>query len=223
MLACRCRDPGCVAALLDDTLLKPEATPLDVAALAEEAGRAGTATICISPNLLPVASPVPVCTVVGFPSGAHGPAVKAREAELAVAAGAVEFDMVVDLAGEGGDSAGVTADVASVVDGAGPALVKVIIEAAALTDDEIVACCRAAEAAGAGYVKTSTGFHPAGGHTVHAVELMAATVGGRLGVKASGGVRTTEQALAVVAAGATRIGCSASASILDGFPADGAP
>jgi len=97
-------------------------------------------------------------------------------------------------------------------------LLKVIIESAALTDEQIVAVCERAEAAGAEYVKTSTGFHPAGGASVHAVELMARTVGGRLGVKASGGIRTTEAALAMVEAGATRLGLSASAAILAGLP-----
>jgi deoxyribose-phosphate aldolase len=117
-----------------------------------------------------------------------------------------------------GDWAGVTADIAAVRAAVpAPALVKVIIESAVLTDDEIVAACRAAEEAGADFVKTSTGYHPAGGASEAAVRLMAATVGGRLGVKASGGIRTTEQAVAMIEAGATRLGLSGTKAVLDGL------
>lgn len=216
-------DRATLARMLDHTLLKPEATRDDVAALCAEAAELGVAAVCVSPSMLPLpASPgegVAVCTVVGFPSGAHRSAAKAGEAELAVDDGATEVDMVVDLGlVKAGDWGAVQADVAAVrAATADRALLKVILETAALTDDEIVAACRAAEAAGADYVKTSTGFHPSGGASEHAVRLMAETVGGRLGVKASGGIRDAETALRMVDAGATRIGCSASRAILDGL------
>lgn len=216
-------DRATLARMLDHTLLKPEATRDDVAALCAEAAELGVAAVCVSPSMLPLpASPgegVAVCTVVGFPSGAHRSAAKAGEAELAVDDGATEVDMVVDLGlVKAGDWGAVQADVAAVrAATADRALLKVILESAALTDDEIVAACRAAEAAGADYVKTSTGFHPSGGASEHAVRLMAETVGGRLGVKASGGIRDAETALRMVEAGATRIGCSASRAILDGL------
>lgn len=209
-----------LAAIIDHTLLRPEATAAEVDALVVEAARLGTFSVCVSPNQLPLSVPagLKVATVCGFPSGAHKSAVKAAEAERAVADGADEVDMVVNLKlVKEGDFDGVRADIAAVRAACGDALLKVIIESAALTDDEIVRCCEAAEAAGAHYVKTSTGFHPAGGASVHAVELMARTVGGRLGVKASGGIRTAEAALAMVAAGATRLGLSASAGILAGL------
>ena len=159
-----------------------------------------------------------VCTVVGFPSGAHPSYVKAAETSLAIELGATEIDMVIDLghavAGEWG---AVTADVASVAQACGGVLLKVIIESAALTPEQVVQACRAAESGGAQYVKTSTGFHPAGGASTHAVALMRATVGDRLGVKASGGIRTAADALAMVEAGANRLGLSASAAVLEGL------
>jgi deoxyribose-phosphate aldolase len=162
--------------------------------------------------------------VCGFPSGAHRADVKAAEAAAAVDDGADEIDMVVNLAlVKTADWGGVEEEIAT-VRGAVPAprLLKVIIESATLTDDEIVATCRAAEAAGADFVKTSTGFHPAGGASVEAVRLMAATVGGRLGVKASGGIRTAAAALAMVEAGATRLGLSGTRAVLDGMDDPGA-
>jgi deoxyribose-phosphate aldolase len=214
-----------VAKLIDHTLLKPEATAADVAALCAEAGELGVYSVCVSPSRLPLpagalAPEVAVATVCGFPSGAHHPMVKAAEAAAAVEHGADEVDMVVDLAQvRAGEWAAVTAQIAAVRAAVpAPSLVKVIIESAVLTDEEIVACCRSAEDAGADFVKTSTGFHPSGGATEHAVRLMAETVGGRLGVKASGGIRTTEQALAMIAAGATRLGLSGSRAVLAGLP-----
>lgn len=209
-----------LAALVDHTLLKPESTAEDVAALIAEAAELGTFSVCVSPNQLPVAVPkgLAVATVCGFPSGAHQSEVKAAEAARAVADGAGEVDMVVNLKlVKEGDFEGVREDIAAVRAACPGALLKVIIESAALTDGEIVACCEASEAAGADYVKTSTGFHPAGGASVDAVAIMAATVGGRLGVKASGGIRTTEAALAMVAAGATRLGLSGTRAILEGL------
>jgi deoxyribose-phosphate aldolase len=190
-----------LARMIDHTLLAPEATTEDVARLAREAGRLGVGAICVSPSRLPLipgllAPGIAVAAVTGFPSGAHSPAVKAAEAAAAVAAGAGEIDMVID-----------------------PTVVlKAIIESAAIGPARIAAACHAAEAGGASFVKTSTGFHKAGGATVEAVAAMAAAVHGRLGVKASGGIRSAADALAMIGAGATRIGASASAAILDGLP-----
>lgn len=210
-----------IAHLIDHTLLKPESTAADVAALVAEGRRLGVKAVCVSPNMLPLADTgdLVIATVCGFPSGAHKSEVKAVEAARAAADGAQEVDMVINLAqATTGDNDAVEADIRAVRE-AMPAdvLLKVIIESAALTDEQIVAVCERAEAAGAQFVKTSTGFHPAGGASAHAVELMARTVGGRLGVKASGGIRTPEAALAMVEAGATRLGLSSSAAILDGF------
>lgn len=216
-------DRATVAGMIDHTLLAPEATAAAVAALCEEATELGVAAICVSPSQLPInaglAPTIDVATVVGFPSGAHQPAVKAHEAEVAIDAGAGEIDMVINLAlAKSAQWDALRHDIGAVRDAAPvPVLLKVIIESAALTDEEIVRCCEVAEAAGADYVKTSTGFHPSGGASVDAVRLMAATVGGRLGVKASGGIRTAETAQQMIDAGATRLGCSASRSILAGF------
>ena len=163
-----------------------------------------------------------IATVAGFPSGKHLPTIKAHEAALAAADGAVEIDMVIDVgAALAGDFAAVTADIATVRAAVPDAVLKVILESAALLefagDAALVAACRAAEAAGADFVKTSTGFHPSGGASVHAVALMADTVGGRLGVKASGGIRSADEALAMLAAGATRLGLSGTRAVLDGL------
>ena len=210
-----------IAAIIDHTLLTPEATGAQVADLIAQADRLGVCAVCVSPSRLPVRVPegLALATVCGFPSGAHTGAVKAAEAADAVARGADEIDMVVNLGlVKEGDADGVEADIRAVRRACEGALLKVIIESAALTDTEIVACCRAAEAAGADFVKTSTGFHPAGGATVGAVGLMRATVGDRLGVKASGGIRTAADALAMVAAGASRLGVSASLAVLEGLP-----
>ena len=214
-----------IARMIDHTLLKPESTPEQVADLAREAGALGVFSICVSPNQLPVEVPegVKVATVCGFPSGAHHAEVKAAEAARSVRDGVDEVDMVVNLAlVKAGKFDEVEAEIEAVRDecpvgGARPVVLKVIIESAALTDDEIVACCEAAERAGADFVKTSTGFHPAGGASVEAVSLMRKTVGDRLGVKASGGIRTTEAALAMVEAGASRLGLSGSRAVLDGL------
>jgi len=210
-----------LAQYVDHTLLKPEATPADIEAHIAEAADLGVFSICISPSMLPVTVPegLAVATVCGFPSGKHASSVKAAEAARAVADGADEVDMVIDIgAAIAGDYAAVEADIAAVRAAMLPdRLLKVIIESAALSDEAIVAVCRAAEAAGADFVKTSTGFHPAGGASVHAVTLMAQTVGGRLGVKASGGVRTSAEALAMIEAGATRLGLSGTRAVLDGL------
>jgi len=212
-----------LARIIDDTLLEPEATDEDVARLAKEAEQLGVGAICISPSRLPLdpgvlAPGIALVAVAGFPSGAHPAAVKVAEAAAAVAAGANEVDMVLDL-GAAMDNrwVKVTAEVAAVRAAVGPSVVlKAIIETALIGPDRIAPASLAAEAGGADFIKTSTGFHPAGGATVQAVEAIAAAVGGRLGVKAAGGIHTTEEALAMIAAGATRIGTSHTAAILNG-------
>lgn len=213
-----------LAALIDHTLLKPEATRDDVLALITEAAELGTYSVCVSPSFLPLEVPasLKLAVVCGFPSGKHHASVKAAEARLAAEQGADEIDMVIDIgqAIEGRYDA-VEAEIRAVREAAPQVLLKVILETAALSDDAIVACCKAAEAAGANFVKTSTGFHPAGGASEHAVALMRATVGDRLGVKASGGIRTKDDAERMVAAGANRLGVSATAALLAGVAGEG--
>lgn len=213
-----------VAALVDHTLLNPEATAADVAAVAKEAAALGVCTVCVSPSMVSAASHagVPVAAVAGFPSGKHLAELKAAEAARAVASGAAEIDMVIDVgAAVAGDFGAVRSDIAAVRAAVPSAVLKVIVESAALLDvsgeHTLIRVCRAAEDAGADFVKTSTGFHPAGGASVAAVALMADTVGGRLGVKASGGIRTAEDALAMLDAGATRLGLSGTRAVLDGL------
>ncbi|RRQ29557.1 deoxyribose-phosphate aldolase [Rhodococcus sp. Eu-32] len=211
-----------LARMIDHTLLKPEATPDDVAALVTEGLELGVLAVCVSPSMLPVrAEGLVVAAVAGFPSGKHHSLVKGSEARLAVDQGATEIDMVIDVgAAVAGDYNAVLSDILTVREAIGPTpVLKVIIESAALSDEAIVETCRAAERAGANFVKTSTGFHPAGGASVEAVRLMAETVGGRLGVKASGGIRTTDAALAMIDAGATRLGLSGTRAVLDGLQA----
>lgn len=216
-----------LAQYVDHTLLKPESTPADVKALIAEGADLGVFSVCVSPSMLPVDVPedLAVAVVCGFPSGKHHSSVKAAEAALAIAQGADEIDMVIDIAAANdGHFDDVEKDIAA-VRGAVPEgkILKVIIESAALSDDAIVGACRAAEAAGADFVKTSTGFHPAGGASVEAVRLMASTVGGRLGVKASGGIRTADAALAMIDAGATRLGLSGTRAVLDGLDGTSVP
>ena len=209
-----------VARMIDHTLLKPEATVEQVVRLIEEATALGCFSVCVSPSLVPLATPeqLKLAVVCGFPSGAHAAEVKAAEAGQAQQAGVDEVDMVINLAYAVTNRFDQTeSEIRAVREAAPNFLLKVIIESAALTDEQIVGACQAAERAGADYVKTSTGFHPAGGASVHAVELMAKTVGGRLGVKASGGIRDAQTALAMIDAGATRLGLSSSAAILDGL------
>ncbi len=216
-----------VARLVDHTLLKPEATDADVRALVTEATELGVLAVCVSPSMLPLqsAGDLVVAVVAGFPSGKHHSLIKGSEARLAVQQGAAEVDMVIDVgAAVAGDWNAVLADVITVREAMGDsAVLKVIIESAALLaspqgETAVVECCRAAERGGANFVKTSTGFHPAGGASVRAVELMAETVGGRLGVKASGGIRDADTARAMIEAGATRLGLSGTRAVLDGFP-----
>ena len=210
-----------IAPIVDHTLLKPDTTAADVVALIEEAIELGVYSVCISPSLLPVTIPassgLKLAVVCGFPSGKHTTASKTAEAAESIALGADEVDMVIDLgAAKAGRFDLIEDDVRSVRSVIpAPGILKVIIESAALTDDEIVGATRASVAAGADFVKTSTGFHPAGGASVHAVSLMAATVEGKLGVKASGGIRTLEDARAMIDAGATRLGLSGTRAILD--------
>ena len=217
-----------VAAMIDHTLLKPESTPDDFAALVEEAKGLGVLAVCVSPSALPLkdTGDLVIATVCGFPSGAVAPQIKTAEAALAVEQGAQEVDMVINIgAAKAGLWADVEADIRGVVEAVADAakkaghdaLVKVIIESAALEDDEIVAACEASVRAGAHFVKTSTGFHPAGGASAHAVAIMRKTVGEALGVKASGGIRSAEAAHEMIEAGASRLGLSGSAAVLEGF------
>lgn len=218
--------PAEVAGIVDHTLLKPEATAADVAALVDEGVRLGVFSVCVSPSMLPLdAKGLKVATVCGFPSGKHHSEIKAAEAARSVADGADEVDMVIDVGvATTGDYAAVQADIAAVRAAVpAPKILKVIIESAALSDEQIVGVCQAAEAAGADFVKTSTGFHPAGGASAHAVRLMAETVGGRLGVKASGAIRDAATAVAMIEAGATRLGLSGTGAVLDGLGAEGGP
>jgi deoxyribose-phosphate aldolase len=164
-----------------------------------------------------------IASVVGFPSGKHLSAIKAEEARLAVQNGADEIDMVIDIGSAlEGDFDAVTSDIAAVFEAiSSHAILKVIVESAALLalggEQRLVDVCRIAEDAGADFVKTSTGFHPGGGASVRAVELMARTVGERLGVKASGGIRSAADAVAMLDAGATRLGLSGTRAVLDGL------
>ncbi len=214
------------AGLVDHTLLKPEATDADIVGLLTEAVELAVFAVCVSPTMVPAAGslahgPV-VASVVGFPSGKHLSAIKADEARLAVAAGAAEIDMVIDvgvaIAGVLDD---VCADIAAVREAVPRAVLKVIVESAALLEFSgeplLVDICRVAEDAGADFVKTSTGFHPSGGASTRAVQLMAGAVDGRLGIKASGGIRTAADALAMLDAGATRLGLSGTRAVLDGL------
>lgn len=213
-----------VAAMIDHTLLAPEATDQDVEALCREAVELGVCAACVSASRVPAAaralngSSVRLAAVVGFPSGAHLAAVKADEAARAVADGATELDMVIDLAYAAvGDWAMIGEEIAAVRAAApAPVVLKVIIESAALSDEQIDATCAASVQAGADFVKTSTGFHPSGGASEAAVARMAAAVAGAgLAVKASGGIRTAAQALAMIDAGATRLGMSKTAQVLE--------
>ena len=209
-----------LAKYIDHTLLKPEATREQIVALCREAREHGFASVCVNPVYVPVAteelagSDVLVCTVAGFPLGASTPEAKASEARIAAAEGAKEIDMVLSIGVlKSGDSDHVEADIRAVVDAVPGATVKVIIETCYLTDEEKIAACRLARSAGAHFVKTSTGFGPAGA-TLADVRLMRRTVGDSMRVKAAGGIRTLEDALAMIEAGADRIGASAGIAIV---------
>ena len=216
-----------LARLIDHTLLKPAATLEQVAQLCDEAIEYGFGAVCINPIYVRFAAQrltgtgVAVCNVVGFPLGATTTAAKVYETQRAIEDGSREVDMVIHMGAlKGGDVAAVQADVAAVAAAChdGGALLKVIIEAVLLTDDEKVAACRAAQAAGADFVKTSTGF-AGGGATVADVRLMRETVGPNVGVKAAGGIGSYADALAMIEAGANRIGASRSIQIVMQAPA----
>ena len=210
-----------LAKFIDHTQLAPEATSLDIVKLCDEARKFNVAAVCFSPSFLPlpagfITSDIEIACVVGFPSGAHTASVKAFEARYATQNGATEIDMVVNLGYVFSANWLELGDEIAQVRAAIPAktCLKVIIESAALTDSQIVTVCRVAVASGANFVKTSTGFHKSGGATVEAVKLMRATVGEAIGVKASGGIRTRKMALEMISAGATRLGTSATQTIL---------
>ncbi len=213
-----------LARMIDHTLLKPEATPDQIAQLCFEARKYNFASVCVNPAWVPLCSqllqgsPVKVCTVIGFPLGASAPEVKAFETENAILQGATEIDMVINIGAlKARDLDLVARDIRGVVQAshARQAIVKVIIEAALLNDEEKTIACLLSKEAGADFVKTSTGF-ASGGATVHDVELMRKAVGAEMGVKAAGGVRTYEDAEKMVKAGATRIGASAGVKIIQG-------
>jgi deoxyribose-phosphate aldolase len=220
--------PG-IAHLLDYTLLTAEATRDDILRLCDEAVEAATCAVCVNGAWVATCvdrlrgTGVRVAAVVGFPLGAGTSAAKAAEAAIAVADGAVELELVLPLGrAKAGEWPAITDDVAVVVSAAGGSLVKAIVESAILDPTELAVACRAAVSGGASFVKTSTGFHAAGGATVDAVRWMRAAVGPSIGVKAAGGIRTMEQALAMIAAGANRLGLS-SLSGLRGVIGPGAP
>ena len=211
-----------IAGFIDHTVLKPAASAEDIHSAVEVAIAANVAAVCFRPSDMVLAksllgdSSVDLATVVGFPHGTNESYVKAFETSLAVSQGANEIDMVIHIGHliEGRDDL-VLADIKAVVEAADGALVKVILETSELTDEQIVRACELSRDAGAGYVKTSTGF-ASGGANAHVVALMAKTVPG-LGVKASGGVRTLDQLIDMVEAGATRVGASGTLSILEEF------
>jgi deoxyribose-phosphate aldolase len=217
-----------LAGMIDHTLLRPDATRADVVALCEEARTHRFASVCVNTTWVPLArallagSEVMICAVVGFPLGAMTPTAKAYEAREAVRQGAHEIDMVINIGAlKSRDYETVFEDICRVVKAAAPARVKVILETGSLTEDEKVIGCSLSKLAGAAFVKTSTGFGK-GGATVEDVTLMRRVVGPRMGVKASGGVRTAEQVKQMAAAGATRIGASASVAIVAGADAKAA-
>jgi deoxyribose-phosphate aldolase len=213
-----------LAGMMDHTLLKAAATPERIAEICDEALSIGAASVCVNPVHVKRAaealrgSDVKVCTVIGFPLGANTTAVKAYEAADAVANGAHELDMVINIGAlKAGDYETVYRDIKAVADASGGAVLKVIIETCYLTDEEKAAACRAAARAGADFVKTSTGFG-AGGATADDVRLMKANIPANMKVKASGGMRKWEDVAPKLEAGAERLGVSASLDILEGCP-----
>lgn len=216
-------DPS-IARMIDHTLLKPDATPDQIAQLCYEARKYEFASVCVNPSHVKMCaellrgSPVKVCTVIGFPLGASSPEVKVFETETALRDGATEIDMVINIGAlKGKDYDLVAKDIHGVVRMAHAvgALVKVIIETALLTDEEKEIACLLSKEAGADYVKTSTGFS-GGGATSEDIALMRRTIGPEMGIKASGGVKSYEDAKRMVFAGATRIGASAGVKIVQG-------
>jgi len=212
--------PADLAALIDHTILKPDATAEQVRRICDEAREHRFFSVCVNPVFVPLVaqalagSGVATCSVIAFPFGATATAIKVAEAARAVGEGAGEIDMVIHVGAlKAGEHDAVRADIAAVKQAGGAALLKVIIETCLLTDEEKRAACRIAKKAGADFVKTSTGFG-GGGATVADVALMRAEVGRKMGVKASGGIRDYATALAMVQAGATRLGASASIAIV---------
>lgn len=210
-----------LAAMIDHTILKPETSREQVLAVCEEGVANHVASVCVNPVWIPTVvqslanSGVKACSVVGFPLGSTTAEAVAAEAVGAIDAGAAEIDMVAPLGlVASGDWEGVKQYIAAVREATKSAVLKVILETATLTDEQIVELCRISEDMGADFVKTSTGFHPAGGASLHAVELMRESVSDRVGVKASGGIRDLATARAMVDAGATRLGLSGTAAIL---------
>ena len=210
-----------VAKLIDHTLLKATATPEQIARLCEEAAKYHFASVCVNPcNVAQCArllagTGVAVCTVIGFPLGANTPQTKAFETREAVASGATEVDTVINVGAlKAGNRDTVYDDIKAVVGAANGARVKVILETCYLTDEEKALACQVATQAGANFVKTSTGFGPAGA-TAHDVALMKASIGPGMEVKASGGIHSYEDAMSMVEAGATRIGASAGIQIVE--------
>ncbi|MFQ5612932.1 MAG: deoxyribose-phosphate aldolase [Anaerolineae bacterium] len=211
-----------ISRLIDHTLLKPDATVQEITQLCHEAALYQFAAVCVNPTHVRLAAqllrgfPTKVCTVIGFPLGATSTEAKVFEARQALADGASEIDMVINIGAlKSGDDALVERDIAMVSGTAHSrgAICKVIIETSMLTDEEKVRACQLAQKAGADFVKTSTGFS-GGGATIHDVALMRQTVGPEMGVKASGGIRTLSDAQQLVAAGATRLGASAGVRII---------
>ena len=212
---------------IDHTLLKPDASQEQIETLIEEAKKYDFASVCVNPTWVSFAAQalkttdVKVCTVIGFPLGANTPELKAFETSDAIQNGANEIDMVINIGALKSQNFDlVEKDIRAVVEAAKGTLVKVIIETSLLTDDEKVKACQIAQKAGADFVKTSTGFST-GGATVADVALMRKTVGPDMGVKASGGARSYEDALAFIKAGATRIGASSGVAIMEGDVANG--
>lgn len=213
-------DPQQLAAVIDHTLLKADATEAQIHALCQETVDYRFASVCVNPVWVPYCAAqlrdakIPICTVIGFPLGASQTRIKAEEAKLAISQGATEIDMVMCIGRfKSGLFEKVQEDIAAVVAASAPHLVKVILETCLLREDEIIRACELAVAAGAEYVKTSTGFAAAGAKADH-IRLMRQTVGAEIGVKASGGIRDLATALEMIHAGASRIGASASISIL---------
>jgi deoxyribose-phosphate aldolase len=212
-----------IAALIDHTILKPEATRADVIKVCREARQYNFASVCVNPYWVPLVraeltgSPVKVCTVVGFPLGATSTEAKVAEASAALRAGAQEIDMVINVGAlRSGDHEAVKLDIQQVVKVSheARAIVKVILETALLDDNQKAVACTLTKLAGADFVKTSTGFGPSGA-TAHDIALMRSVVGPEMGVKASGGIRTLQDVQAMKAAGASRIGASASVKIVE--------
>ncbi len=211
-----------LAQYIDHTALSADKTPADIIQLCNEAKQYGFYSVCLNSAYIPLAkqqlagSDVKICTVVGFPLGANLSSVKAFETRASIEAGAREIDMVINVGlAKAGDWNAVKADIQAVLEACQGVLLKVILETCLLSDEEIVKVCEICKALGVDFVKTSTGFNRAGA-TVEHIRLMRATVGD-LGVKASGGVRDTATALAMIEAGATRIGASAGIAIVEGL------